>query len=87
MVVSLVLLFLVTIFDWLLGILVISISNQFVLYCTQIVLLVNWFGPLLPEFVVVARSDVRPLVYLKLDEAIVELGVCIQHFNVIVFLD
>ena len=77
MVVALVLLFLVVIFDWLLIFLVICVSNQLVLHCTQIVLLVNWFGPLLPELVVLARPNVGPLVHLKLDEAIVELGVCI----------
>ena len=77
MIVSPVLLLLVAIFNLLRVILVIIASNQLVLYCAQIILLVNRFSLLLLECFVVARSDVAPAVHLQLDKAIVEAGVCV----------
>ena len=77
MIVPPVLLLFVAIFNLLRVILVFIASNQFVLYCTQIILLVNRISLLLLECFVVARSDVAPAVHLQLDKAIVEAGVCV----------
>ena len=77
MIVSPVLLLLVAIFNLLRVILVIIVINQFILYRTQIILLVNRFSLLLLECFVVAGSDVAPAVHLQLDKAIVEPGVCV----------